>query len=92
MRRCMYTRRLHGENDLLTMAQTDVLPALSLCLEKPESGLLERPPRNVKTERLADWKLLLQAYGFLGVLESLSAMSMYVFHPCKLTRGLMALL
>ncbi|KAI0757131.1 sodium-potassium ATPase [Daedaleopsis nitida] len=62
---------------LLTVStQTDVLPALSLCLEKPESGLLERPPRNVKTERLADWKLLLQAYGFLGVLESLCAMTM----------------
>ena len=61
--------------------QTDVIPALSLCLEKPESGLLERPPRNVKTERLADWKLLLHAYGFLGVVESLCAMSMYAMLP-----------
>ncbi|KAI0735310.1 sodium-potassium ATPase [Earliella scabrosa] len=61
---------------ILICVATDVLPALSLCLEKPESGLLERPPRNVKTERLADWRLLLQAYGFLGVLESLCAMSM----------------
>ncbi|RPD63077.1 sodium-potassium ATPase [Lentinus tigrinus ALCF2SS1-6] len=61
---------------ILICVATDVLPALSLCLEKPESGLLERPPRNVKTERLADWKLLLQAYGFLGVLESLCAMAM----------------
>jgi len=38
--------------------------------------LLRRRPRNVKTERLANWRLLLHAYGFLGVLESLSAMSM----------------
>ncbi|KAH7338220.1 sodium-potassium ATPase [Rhizoctonia solani] len=55
---------------------TDVLPALSLALEKPEQGLLSRRPRNVKTDRLADWKLLLHAYGFIGVLESLCAMSM----------------
>ena len=58
--------------------QTDVLPALSLCLEKPETGLLERPPRNIKKERLADLRLLLQAYGFLGILESLCALSMWV--------------
>ena len=56
--------------------QTDVLPALSMCLEPPESGLLSRPPRNVRKERLANSRLLLQAYGFLGVLESLCAMSM----------------
>ena len=56
-----------------------MLPALSLCLEEPETDLLERPPRNVKTEHLVDWKLLLQAYGFLGILESLCAMSMSVF-------------
>ncbi|KAF6760413.1 sodium-potassium ATPase [Ephemerocybe angulata] len=55
---------------------TDVLPALSMCMEPPESGLLQRKPRNVKTDRLVDWKLLLHAYGFLGVLESLAAMSM----------------
>ncbi|KAI0762858.1 sodium-potassium ATPase [Fomes fomentarius] len=61
---------------ILICVATDVLPALSLCLEKPEMGLLERPPRNTKTERLADWKLLLHAYGFLGVLESLCAMAM----------------
>lgn len=45
-------------------------------MEPPESGLLRRRPRNVKTERLVNWRLLLHAYGFLGVLESLCAMSM----------------
>ncbi|QRV78443.1 sodium/potassium-transporting ATPase subunit alpha [Ceratobasidium sp. AG-Ba] len=55
---------------------TDVLPALSLALEKPEQGLLSRRPRNVKTDRLADWRLLAHAYLFLGVIESLCAMSM----------------
>ncbi|EMD41765.1 hypothetical protein CERSUDRAFT_90341 [Gelatoporia subvermispora B] len=61
---------------ILICVATDVLPALSMCLETPEVGLLERKPRNVKTERLADWRLIFQAYAFLGVLESLCAMSM----------------
>ena len=61
------------------LAQTDVLPALSLCMEPPEDGLLLRKPRNIKKDRLADWRLLLHAYGFLGVIESLCAMSMLVF-------------
>ena len=61
--------------------QTDVLPALSMCFEPPESGLLSRPPRNVRKDRLANFRLLLQAYGFLGILESLCAMSMSVCFP-----------
>ncbi|OCH96530.1 sodium-potassium ATPase [Obba rivulosa] len=61
---------------ILICVATDVLPALSMCLEAPEDGLLDRKPRNVKTERLADWRLMFQAYAFLGVLESLCAMSM----------------
>jgi magnesium-transporting ATPase (P-type) len=67
--------------------QTDVLPALSMCLEPPESGLLSRPPRNVRKERLANGRLLLQAYVFLGVLESLCAMSMWV-RPLSRTMSL----
>ncbi|WVQ67031.1 uncharacterized protein L199_005224 [Kwoniella botswanensis] len=55
---------------------TDVLPAISMCFEKPEAGLLTRPPRNTKKDKLVNWKFLLHAYGFLGLLESLSAMSM----------------
>ncbi|KDQ57331.1 hypothetical protein JAAARDRAFT_194477 [Jaapia argillacea MUCL 33604] len=61
---------------ILICVATDVLPALSLCLEQPESGLLLRKPRNVRKDRLANWRLILQAYGFLGVLESLCAMAM----------------
>ncbi|EMD41786.1 hypothetical protein CERSUDRAFT_90363 [Gelatoporia subvermispora B] len=46
---------------ILICVVTDVIPALSMCLEPPEAGLLERKPRNVKTERLADWRLLFHA-------------------------------
>lgn len=61
---------------ILICVATDVAPALSLSLEPPESGLLRRRPRNIKTDRLVNLRLLIQAYGFLGVLESLGAMSM----------------
>ncbi|KAH8115708.1 sodium-potassium ATPase [Phellopilus nigrolimitatus] len=61
---------------ILICIATDVLPALSMCLEKPESGLLTRRPRNVKKDHMVDWKLLLHAYFFIGVVETLCAMSM----------------
>ncbi|KAH9965077.1 sodium-potassium ATPase [Russula compacta] len=61
---------------ILICVGTDVLPALSMCLEPPETGLLSRPPRNVRKDRLANIRLLFHAYGFLGIIESLCAMSM----------------
>lgn len=67
--------------------QTDVLPALSLCLEPPEQGLLLRKPRNIKKDRLANTKLIFHAYAFLGLIESLCAMAMYAalypFYPIE---------
>ncbi|KAL7418441.1 hypothetical protein Q5752_006899 [Cryptotrichosporon argae] len=58
---------------ILICIVTDVLPAISMCFEKPEAGLLTRPPRDVRRDKLVDWKLLLHAYGFLGVIEALCA-------------------
>ncbi|SGY20643.1 BQ5605_C016g08112 [Microbotryum silenes-dioicae] len=60
---------------ILICAVTDVLPALSLCFEKPEADLLLRKPRDRKKERLADARLLGHAYFFLGVPETLTAMT-----------------
>jgi sodium/potassium-transporting ATPase subunit alpha len=62
---------------------TDVLPAISLCFEKPEAGLLSRPPRNVKKDRLVNLKVLAHAYLFLGVPECLAAMSMAFWYLQK---------
>ncbi|KAK4049497.1 hypothetical protein OIO90_005448 [Microbotryomycetes sp. JL221] len=59
---------------ILICAVTDVLPALSLCLEKPEADLLTRKPRDRKKDRLADARLLGHAYLFVGVFESLTSM------------------
>ena len=35
-----------------------------------------RKPRNPKRDRLVDWRLILQSYGFIGVLESFSSFAM----------------
>ena len=48
---------------------TDVLPALSLMLEKPERDLLSRPPRS-KNDHLVNWKLMFQAYFFIGLMQT----------------------
>lgn len=55
---------------------TDLGPSLSLINESAESDILKRKPRNVKTDRLADWRLLFQAYIFLGLPMTLFAMTM----------------
>lgn len=55
---------------------TDCAAATALAYEKPEADVLTRPPRNAKKDRLVNWKLVLQAYGFIGVLETVSAFAM----------------
>jgi magnesium-transporting ATPase (P-type) len=53
---------------------TDLVPALALGAEKPEIGIMERPPRK-KSQFLMDVPLLLRAYCFLGLLEGLLGMT-----------------
>jgi sodium/potassium-transporting ATPase subunit alpha len=55
---------------------TDIAPSLSLMMEKPEVNLLNRPPRTTK-DHIVDWKFLIHAYLFLGVL--ISASSQFLF-------------
>ena len=38
--------------------------------------MLSRPPRKVGVDRLVDWKLIVQSYGFVGVLETFSSFAM----------------
>lgn len=56
---------------------TDIFPSLSLTHEKPESDLMSRKPRKVTRDHLVDAKLLLQAYGFIGMTEMLLAHWMF---------------
>jgi magnesium-transporting ATPase (P-type) len=55
---------------------TNLLPALALGTEKPEPGVMDRPPLGVQ-EPLLNRGVLLRGYAFLGVLEAIAAMSGY---------------
>lgn len=57
---------------------TDMLPALALGAEKPDPGVMQRPPR-VRGERLLSLGLIVRAYLFLGVLEAAGAMAVFFF-------------
>ena len=55
---------------------TDLLPALGLGAEAPETGLMHQPPRR-RTAPLLDRPLMLRAYLVLGLAEALVAMAAY---------------
>jgi magnesium-transporting ATPase (P-type) len=57
---------------------TDMVPALALGDEPPEPGLMDRPPRDLG-EHVITRPLLFRAYIFLGMIESLAAMSAFYF-------------
>ena len=70
---------LCGNKYRLTIHQscfTDCAAATVLAYEAPEADVLLRKPRNTKTDRLVDWQLILQAYGFIGVIETASSFAM----------------
>ncbi len=55
---------------------TDMLPALALGAERPDPGVMNRPPRR-RGERLLTWGLLARAYLFLGMLEATAALLVF---------------
>ncbi|PTB36171.1 hypothetical protein M441DRAFT_151795 [Trichoderma asperellum CBS 433.97] len=55
---------------------TDCATAISLAYEKPEANVMLQPPRDIVNDRLVDWKLLLQAYGFVGTFETALSFTM----------------
>jgi sodium/potassium-transporting ATPase subunit alpha len=57
---------------------TDMLPALALGAEKPESRIMRNPPR-ASGERLWNRSLIFRAYLFLGVMEAAAAMAAFFF-------------
>ncbi|WP_324779307.1 cation-translocating P-type ATPase [Thiobacillus sedimenti] len=56
---------------------TDMLPALALGAERPDPGVMRRPPR-ARRERLLSWGLIGRAYLFLGLLEAAGAMAVFL--------------
>lgn len=57
---------------------TDLLPALALGAERPDSDVMRRPPRR-RDDRLLSWGLLARAYLFLGPLQAVAALAAF-FH------------
>jgi sodium/potassium-transporting ATPase subunit alpha len=55
---------------------TDCAAATVLAYEAPEADVLLRRPRKPKVDRLVDWRLILQAYGFIGILETTASFAM----------------
>jgi len=57
---------------------TDMLPALALGTERPEPGIMNRPPRP-RSERLLNRKVLARAYLFLGPIQAAACMSAFYY-------------
>jgi magnesium-transporting ATPase (P-type) len=57
---------------------TDMVPAIGLGTEPPESDVMDRPPRSQK-EPLLNGRLLARALLWYGLIESIAAMSAYFF-------------
>ncbi len=55
---------------------TDQLPALALGAERPEAGIMGRPPRG-RRERLLTGRVFLRAYGTLGLFEAMSGLAAF---------------
>ena len=57
---------------------TDLIPAMGLGIERPESGIMERPPRR-KDEKLLSMGFILRAYFVQGTLLALACYTTYYF-------------
>ncbi|ANB11344.1 Ca(2+)/Mn(2+)-transporting P-type ATPase PMR1 [Sugiyamaella lignohabitans] len=62
---------------------TDLFQCLSLVMEKEEFDLLSLPPRNHKKDHLINFKIYLQSYLFIGIMETIIAHSMFFFYMWK---------
>lgn len=56
---------------------TDMLPAISLAYEHPESDIMIRPPRNSKVDRLVNRRLISFSYVQIGVIQALAGFYCY---------------
>ncbi|KAM4728673.1 sodium/potassium-transporting ATPase subunit alpha-2 isoform 2-T2 [Anableps anableps] len=67
---------------------TDMVPAISLAYETAESDIMKRQPRNPKTDKLVNERLISMAYGQIGMIQALAGFFTYFviltengFHP-----------
>ncbi len=59
---------------------SDVFMSLALMYESSESNLMQRKPRNAKTDHLADWRFFVQLYLFIGLMMWPCAMGMWFYY------------
>ncbi|KAI8325729.1 calcium ATPase [Martensiomyces pterosporus] len=64
---------------------TDVWASVKLIDEEPENDILLHPPRNPKKEGLVNARFFLQAYGFIGLIQTLTGH--FMFFLCIYLRG-----
>uniref|UniRef100_A0A286XER2 Sodium/potassium-transporting ATPase subunit alpha n=1 Tax=Cavia porcellus TaxID=10141 RepID=A0A286XER2_CAVPO len=57
---------------------TDMVPAISLAYESPESDIMQRHPRNPKTDNLVNRRLIGMAYGQIGMIQALAGFFTYL--------------
>lgn len=55
---------------------TDLLPAIALGTERPEPGVMERPPRP-RSERLLNARVLGRVYGFVGLIVGVAGLASF---------------
>jgi magnesium-transporting ATPase (P-type) len=58
---------------------TDIVPALALGVEPPETGVMARPPRR-QSDHVIDRALLVRSYGIQGVVEGIATMAAFYFY------------
>ncbi|XP_067300314.1 sodium/potassium-transporting ATPase subunit alpha-1b isoform X3 [Pseudorasbora parva] len=56
---------------------TDMVPAISLAYEAAESDIMKRQPRNPKTDKLVNERLISIAYGQIGMIQALAGFFAY---------------
>ncbi len=49
---------------------TDMVPAISLAYEKPESDIMKRKPRDAKNDKLVNERLISMSYGQIGMMQA----------------------
>ncbi|KAG1848307.1 hypothetical protein DFJ58DRAFT_796452 [Suillus subalutaceus] len=58
----------------------DVIMSISLMYEKPEWDLMQRKPRNTRTDRLTDWRFFFHIFLFYGLMLWPCAMAMWFLY------------
>jgi len=56
---------------------TDMIPAISMAYEEPESDIMKRMPRNPFTDKLVNERLISVAYGMIGMIQACAGFFVY---------------